>query len=783
MKDILPRLQVRTYDILTRPRSPNFIKRLQAYLLGTYFFLLLIVLVWSNIKTQPIALADEGLAIGMLAPANLVAYHDIEFPLLDEYEKARQEAGRQAPMVFTRDFSVLKSNRKGESSELESEMALQLQGLQACRQDQAPQNCLYRMEPFRFLGRADLDNILLLDDRTTGNQLRQVLAILFRDFIILKDPPPAEQAGNLVSVVNTNTGAEAETTNHARDSILLAGQLRTFEALRRFQDTVAQRLPQIAPEVRFALIRLSVHYLSRYPAVVYNPELSEKARQEAMGKVLLNQYIYRIKRGETILKQGEIITERKLTALEMHSRAGLRDAVARSLTILLQQGILLAFLIYFAKRFVSRRFGNITSNLLVFFNLLLFLLVLSVQISIWDDNANVNEVTYFFGVWFPIAVFTLLFSILLGEVIAVPMSIYLALIIFTAARFDGNSLLIVLVTGMLGAIMGTRLNRRSDFISTAIILAAVNVIMVTVAHFFNNRPFLGTESLFAPAYVKLLLASLYSTLPAGFVILILPVYESLFHIPTRFRLAELADPSHPLLKDLFSRAPSTWNHTLMVAALSEKACQRLNLDTILTRTGVYYHDIGKMKNAGFFVENQHLIPKIENIDKNNPHLAAKTIIDHVLDGITMARHARLPVEVIDFIPEHHGTSTMAFFYHKALEKMKRKVNREDFRYPGPRPQRKETAIVMLADSLEAASRSLTDVNQESVDQLIQKIINIKLAENQLDECNLTIGELTVIKEAFRDVLLSSLHSRPQYPSSESTTALEQKQKQRPKRRS
>jgi putative nucleotidyltransferase with HDIG domain len=204
------------------------------------------------------------------------------------------------------------------------------------------------------------------------------------------------------------------------------------------------------------------------------------------------------------------------------------------------------------------------------------------------------------------------------------------------------------------------------------------------------------------------------------------------------------------------------------------------LDWLLTRVGVYYHDIGKIPNAGFFVENQHLIPKPENIDKDNPSIAAKVVIDHVLDGIEMAKKARLPREVINFIPEHHGTSTMAFFYHKALAslsvKQRRKISKSDFQYPGPIPQSKETAIVMIADSLEAASRSLEEVTHESLDNLIQKIINIKLAENQLDDSGLTIGDLEVIKSSFKEVLLSSLHQRPKYPKPEDTKALENSSK-------
>ena len=253
----------------------------------------------------------------------------------------------------------------------------------------------------------------------------------------------------------------------------------------------------------------------------------------------------------------------------------------------------------------------------------------------------------------------------------------------------------------------------------------------------------------------------------------------IFNIPTRFKLQELADTGHPLLQALLTKAPSTYTHTFMVAALSERAAQNLGLDWLLVRVGVYFHDIGKIPNAGFFVENQHLIPKKENIDKNNPGLAAKIVIDHVIDGIEMAKKARLPREIISFIPEHHGTSTMAFFYHKALADLspnqRKRIHKKDFMYPGPKPQRKETAIVMIADSVEAASRSLDEITPQALDDLIQKIINIKLAENQLDECGLTLGDLSIVKSSFKEILLSSLHQRPKYPSSEDTKKLENKE--------
>lgn len=380
----------------------------------------------------------------------------------------------------------------------------------------------------------------------------------------------------------------------------------------------------------------------------------------------------------------------------------------------------------------------------------------------------------------------LIISFIYDEQLSIAIGFYLSFFIFMASHYNPTSFMLGFVSCIVSASYGRNLKKRIDFIKAGLYISGVQIIIASSGYLFDSRNYWVAipsgswikdliESNIFKLYVLCLINGFACSTAAQF---LLPIYEYLFNVPTRFKLMELADTGHPLLQDLLTKAPSTYTHTFMVAALSERACQNLGLDWLLTRVGVYFHDIGKIPNAGFFVENQHLIPKKENIDKNNPALAAKIVIDHVLDGIEMAKKARLPREVIDFIPEHHGTSTMAFFYHKALSELsptqKKKLKKQDFQYPGPKPQRKETAIVMIADSLEAASRSLDEITPESLDNLITKIIGIKLAENQLDECGLTLGDLEVIKASFKEVLLSSLHSRPKYPSMEATKALEKK---------
>ena len=251
---------------------------------------------------------------------------------------------------------------------------------------------------------------------------------------------------------------------------------------------------------------------------------------------------------------------------------------------------------------------------------------------------------------------------------------YLSFFVFLSSQNNATSFIIAFSTTVVASMYGSRIRKRIDFIKSGIYIAGVQILVATSGYLIDSRQYWVTTSsgsFFSDIARSNIFKIYISCIVNGFACalmtqFLLPVYEYIFNIPTRFKLQELADTGHPLLQALLTKAPSTYTHTFMVAALSERAAQNLGLDWLLVRVGVYFHDIGKIPNAGFFVENQHLIPKKENIDKNNPGLAAKIVIDHVIDGIEMAKKARLPREIISFIPEHHGTSTMAFFYHKAL---------------------------------------------------------------------------------------------------------------------
>jgi putative nucleotidyltransferase with HDIG domain len=227
-------------------------------------------------------------------------------------------------------------------------------------------------------------------------------------------------------------------------------------------------------------------------------------------------------------------------------------------------------------------------------------------------------------------------------------------------------------------------------------------------------------------------------------------------------LLELSDLNHPLLKRMALEAQGTYHHSQVVSHLAEQAARAIGANALLTRVGALFHDIGKMQKPEYYVENQR--PDLNKHDELSPSMSALVIAAHVKEGIELARRWRLPQEVIDFIPEHHGTQVMEYFYHKALEgDGNETVKVDDFRYPGPKPRRRETAVLMLADAVEAATRSLPKPTPSRIKEITKQICDKRMLSGELDQSNLTLSDLARIREAFIPLLTGIHHARIAYP--------------------
>ena len=780
---------------LSKPRSVRYTSAMQLLLLLITLVIITFILIFPSFTHFEINLTPDGpWSVNRNAQEDIIATTDIEFLMEKRYVKAQEDAAQQTPLHFTRDFATLVGTTKLENKETElASLSFQemlqndIQNLRICRSAvkkaaDVPACAANKLQRWRSLKGDDWKELLRFSSSNLEKRISQLVNAIFENYIILREEPKdvlfKEFQGPNVRVHDIRQSSNVP-LDFPRENVILAKQLTKDKALRPgLRQLVRTTLLNTTRMQRETFLRVSILYLRKLDSVRFDKKKTSEAQDKAREEVNTTEYIFQVKRGEAIVRSSEVITENTHEALRLHQSSRFLETIRRLFAIVIQQVILLIFIFYFMQRSTAKQTNDINSNLIIFSVVWFFAIILLFVGNLWVNDLQQNEVTHFFGAWMPMAAFGILLALIFGEKLGAVLILYMSFLVFIASKYDGTSLMIAVTLGLSGLILGTQIEKRVHFISITILASALSIILVSIAYLYSNRTIFASyesERIFTENFSSALQAATLAGMSTLAILGILPVFEALFNIPTRFKLMELADTSHPLLRELFQRAPSTWTHTMMVSALTEKACDKLKLNTMLARTGIYFHDIGKMVNAGFFIENQHLIPRPENVDKNNPTLAAKVITAHVTDGVKMAHAARLPKEVIAFIPEHHGTSIMSFFYHKALEKNRRRVNKADFQYAGPKPQSKETAIAMIADSVEAASRSMNTFSAESIDNLIQRIINGKMMENQFDECPLTISDLGVIKSAFKEVLISSFHSRPKYPDRDETFLLEQRQ--------
>ncbi|MCR4338189.1 MAG: HDIG domain-containing protein [Candidatus Omnitrophica bacterium] len=320
-------------------------------------------------------------------------------------------------------------------------------------------------------------------------------------------------------------------------------------------------------------------------------------------------------------------------------------------------------------------------------------------------------------------------------------------------------LLLIFFLGNLTAAYTIRDARtRGKFFSTGVCISVIEVVSLILLH---HEMALGMWREFAFYYIRpLLLNGLIAALVA---ISTLKIFEYLFGALTNFSLLELSDKDQPLLKQMSLEAPGTYHHSMVVSDMSEAAADAIGANALLTRIGAYYHDVGKTVKPEYFTENQ-LVGGNKH-DMIEPSMSRLVILNHVKEGMELAKKFKLNPKIIDFIPQHHGTGLMYYFYQKALEEAEspESVKEENFRYPGPKPQSRETAIVLLADSVEGAVRAMDDPTPVKIEETVRKVINNKFIDGQLDECLLTLKEIHRISATFTRVLSAMYHGRIKYP--------------------
>ncbi len=486
------------------------------------------------------------------------------------------------------------------------------------------------------------------------------------------------------------------------------------------------------------------------PNLTVNRSETEKRKENILASI--PKYKGEVKKGEKIIEKNEIVTQKhlqKLSSLATYKvrwsfKANRWDFVllllSRIIFIISVILLLVIFLFLFKKEILKDN-----SKLLLITLLILVEVILAYFIGFkWHLSEYL----------IPVTLTSLLLTILLGVESGLIVTFTLSILLGMINNFNFNLMLISIITGGVAAYSVKEVTQRYKFYRPMLYICFSYVVMI---YLMESLKFSPTSDTLEYGGFGVLNGFISTILTMG----LLPVFESLFGITTDITLLELSDLNHPLLKRLALEAPGTYHHSIVVGNLAEAAAKALGANTLLARVSAYYHDIGKMEKAEYFVENQMGFKNKH--EKLTPSMSALILESHVKEGAELAKEMKLPKGIIDIIKEHHGTTVMSYFYNKAKEQGATNDSIDEFRYPGPKPKSKEAGIMMLADAVEAASRVLEEPKPARIQGLIKKIIMEKFEAGELDDCDLTLRDLHAIEGSFLPILIGVFHLRIDYP--------------------
>lgn len=525
--------------------------------------------------------------------------------------------------------------------------------------------------------------------------------------------------------------------------------------LEKVQSKAAANLPSsvLNDQMRTALTDVLRNYITAN--YTFDAAATKRNKQDAASSVD-NVTIHQ---GEVIVHKGELVTNDMIRQLRL---VGLLDShfnIIPFIGLFLLTAFITAILWFDYRRFVTAHQQR-SLNYLYMLSMVFVGTAALLKIASYLRLTELTGLSYIV----PVAVAPLLLRTLVSERSAVNSAVLLSLIgsiIFgistKAAIFDAPMMIYLLFSALAGALIPRGSGYRPKVIQTGGLIALINMASVLALICFQNTPFTPLSLSLSLGFAAL----------SGFLSVILangmlPLFESAFHVLSPIRLIELSNPNQPLLRKIVLEAPGTYHHSVIVANLAERACEVIGANGLLARVAAYYHDVGKTKRPKFFVENQ--MDGVNPHDKISPQLSRTIICAHPYDGAEMLRAAGMPKEIIDIAEQHHGTTLIRYFYVKACESADQPISESTFRYPGPKVQTKEAAVVELADSIEAAVRAMKKPTPAKVQNLIHSIFNDRLSDGQFDECAITLKELHLVIRSIDETLRGVYHTRVEYPS-------------------
>ena len=499
------------------------------------------------------------------------------------------------------------------------------------------------------------------------------------------------------------------------------------------------------------------------PNLEFDEAATNAAIEEEIENISLTQGA--VSEGQVIIRRGDIVTEERYNTLQSLAKA--RADRATDLDIWKQYTgetvvVIAIFLVFFMYIYLYRR--------MIYESIQMFLLVFLVLSIVVGGSAFIAQIDDLPPYIMPLAIAPVILTIIFDSRVGLMTTLTIAML--TAMMFGNNfEFIIATITACSMAVYSVRdiKNRSQLYLSTPFIIF---ISYLVVLFGFTLTRVGGWDVLWDNTqYLAINAIGIWLTYP------LILVIEKVFKVTTDVTLLELSDTNQPILKKLMIEAPGSFHHSLQVANLSETAASAIGANSLLCRVGGLYHDIGKLNKPGYFVENQS---GYNEHDKQTPRMSAQIIKEHVTKGVQMAKDLELPEVIVDFIRTHHGTTLIKFFHQKALERSnsEKEIREEDFRYEGPIPNSKETGILLLADCIEASSRSMKEPSYQKLEKLVNRMVEDRVDEGQLNNTPLTFQELRIIKENFLKILVGMYHGRVKYPGQEATEAKEQHEEEK-----
>ncbi len=487
-----------------------------------------------------------------------------------------------------------------------------------------------------------------------------------------------------------------------------------------------------------------------------------------MSRKSIETVFYTIKKGKVVLRKGDEVTKEALDLIRLiNQNLGARPGWLTNFAgTFLLFGLIFITLWYYLKSLLKVR-EALRSFIMMGIIFILSILVYKLSIFLantFSASTSISLLTHVKSYWyaFPFQLGVLILTFLTGNQRALLYTIINSLLVGHLFKGDFELMMYCFIGG-LAAIYGIRYfgrqNRNSIFRAGFHLVAPINIFVIITVHLIHER--LGPIDLFAS---ELFMGIVGGLLSASFAFLFLPVFENAFRYLTQSKLLELTNSDLPIFRQMAIEAPGTYHHSLLVASLAEGAAEEIGLDPMLVKTSAYYHDIGKIKRPEYFIENKMRTQDLHQDLK--PSMSTLVIVNHVKEGLELAKKLKLPRIIKDIIEQHHGNSLVRYFFQKAKEKYDpemHKIGEENYRYPGPIPRTKEAGLILLCDSVEAASRSLKNPTMPTLKRMITEIFNSYLQDGQLDDCGFSVKELRTIAASVLSNLYTILHPRVEYP--------------------